>query len=56
MYRNIGSSNREISPLYQSIRDTQTMNVPFGDPDDSLFEPTIAWMGWLIKVYQTKEE
>lgn len=30
-----GCSNREISPLYQSIQDTQTMNVPFGDPGGS---------------------
>lgn len=26
------------------------------DPNDSLFEPTIAWIGWLIKIYQDNEE
>ena len=26
------------------------------DPNDSLFEPTLAWLNWLMKVYQKKDE
>ncbi len=26
------------------------------DPNDCLFEPTIAWLSWLMKVYQKNDE
>jgi hypothetical protein len=31
---------------------TLCLNDTFGDPNDGLFEPTLSWLNWLMKVYQ----
>lgn len=37
------SSNREISPLYQSVRDIQNNDVPFGEPPRPILDPLFFW-------------
>lgn len=51
-----GCSNREISPLYQPILNDDSQGVAFGDPSVPQFEPTLAWLNWLMKVYEKKDE
>ena len=48
-----GCSNREISPIYQTIRDTTISDVPFGEPPVPPLEPLFES---LIRLYTNLTE
>ena len=51
-----GYSDCTISPLYQDILDSEKKVCTFGDPINPQFEPTLAWLDQLRKVYQESNE
>ena len=51
-----GISNQQISPIYQSIRDTMPGHAPFGDPSSSCFESSLAWLDHIRRVFEESEK